>query len=581
MNINAAWTLVPILLLAACVGLPPSNAVINPDLPGDRAVPLVNAPKIAMFQGHPVWAHYNAQDHLVFQTLGEKEQVISQDSPPGAALSYLKLHTDASGVYVFWRPKLRRAVDGVGRPGDKVIYMRASQDGKTFGPTLRLNQQGGAFGPTVAGNGRGDLYAVWEDERDGGRNYDIYLNASHDAGRSWAPTDTRLDPGPAGGNISLEPTLAVENDKVFVAWMEGGPPARLMARVSLDGARSWGKPVEVAPDKIGPSGLHLVKLPAERGGRLVIYWFNQQEFWGAYSEDDGSSWKKFNPLPGVTDVAELKVTQDPTGRVLLVAGLLPDQKKEDLIFAVSDDGVRFATPARLDSDAAHASTSTAPEIAADDKGRILVAWHDRRAFRDQVYFNYSLDGGKTWLAQDLSLAGPGVKYMQHPRLTSDGQGGFRAVAVGYDSDKYGQAKSYLYRIVPGEPWPVAAGKPADQERLRERVAKFWGDRTRVDWGGNYDLMDPFYRAGASRDYYVVNQFKTVYHGFEIKDVKLTGNSALATIKYSMEIPEVFLQSGQKVRVPKREEEITEEWIWIDEDWYRVFKDVAGQSFVPR
>ncbi len=581
MKISTAWTLAPTLLLAACVGLPASNAVIYPDLPGGPLAP-INAPKIATFQGRPVWAHYSAQNQIVFQTLGEKaEQVLSQDSPPGAALTHLDVHADASGVYVFWRPKLRRAVEGVGRAGDKVIYVRASQDGKTFGPTLRLNQQGGAFSPRLAGNGRGSVYAVWMDERNGGGNYDIYLNASHDAGRSWEKSDTRIDPGRPGGNPSVDPTLAVENDKVFVAWTEGGQPAQLMARVSPDGARTWGKPVEVARDELGPTGLHLVKLPAERGGRLVLYWFNQQEFQGAYSADDGRSWKKFNPLPGVSDLAELKVTQDSSGRVLLVAGLLPDTKKEDLFFAASEDGVSFARPARLDTGAAHASTSTAPEIAADDKGRILVAWHDRRGFRDEVYFNYSQDGGKTWLTQDLQFTGPGVKHMQHPRLTPDGQGGFRAVAVGYDSDKREQGKSYLFSIVPGKPWPAAAGKPADQERLRERVAKFWSDRTRADWGGNYDLMDPFYRSLTGRDYYVTNQFKTIYHGFEIKDIKLSDNSAQVTIKYTLEIPEMFLQSGQKVRVPKREEEIQEEWIWVDNDWYRVFKDVAGGSFVPR
>lgn len=582
MKLSTAWILLPTLLLAACAGLPPSNAVINPDLPGDGPVPLINVPKIALFQGRPVWAHYNARNQIVFQALGDKaETIIGHDSPPGSALSYLQLHTDSRGVYVFWRPKLRRAVDGVGRPGDKVIYMSASHDGKTFGPAVRLNQQGGAFEPIVAGNGRGDVYAVWVDERNGGGNYDIYFNASHDAGRTWAAADTRLDPGRPGDNPSYDPRLAVENDKVFVAWTEAGQTKRLMVRLSTDRARTWKPPVEIARSDLGPTGLQLVKLPAERGGRLVLYWFNQQEFWGAYSEDDGGSWKTFNPLPGVTDVAELKVTQDPSGRVLLVAGLLPEQKKEDLVFAASDDGVNFTPPARLDIDDAHAGTSTAPEIATDGKGRILVAWHDRRAFRDQVFFNYSQDGGKTWLARDLALAGPEVKHMEFPRFVADGEGGFRLVAVGYDTDKRGQPKSHLYRIVPGEPWPVPHAKPADPERLRERVAKFWGDRGRSDWGGNYDLMDPFFRIITTREYYIANQFKTIYHGFELKDIKLVSNSALVTIKYSLEIPEVYLQSGQRVSVPKRDEEITEEWIWMDNDWYRVFKDVMGQSFVPR
>ncbi len=579
------------LTLVACVSLPGGLSgdvvTLSEELSEGPLTP-INSPAIARFQGKPVTVYFNARGQVVFHPLGDKPQVISQESPPGAALSSLALRTDDKGVYVSWRAKLKRPVEGVGGPGDKIIYARASQDGRTFGPTRRLNQKGGAFMPFMAGDGQGAVYTAWVDERDG-TNYQIYFNASHDAGLAWQTQDVRLSSGKPGETTSIDPVFAAEANSVWLAWTESARKdnrTALKIRSSSDRGRTWSDPRNISPQEDSTTtGLHLVKLPTERGNRLVLYWFNQNDLSGAYSDDGGRSWKKFSPLPDV-DVqgpTELKVTQDPSGRVILVVGFQPDTKKEDLFVAVSEDGVRFGKPVRLDSGPPHMSTSTNPEIVADGGGRILVGWQDLRSFRTGIYLNYSTDGGKTWLGRDVRLSSPGTQHQANLRGLPDGQGGFHLLWVGYADEKRKQAKAYNAHFERGN-LPRGADDPApDEERLRERVARFWTDRTRADWGGNYDLMDPFFRATTTREYYIVNQFKTIYHDFRIKGVKSTGdgNSAAVTVRYAFEIPEMYLSSGKKVSVPKREEEITEEWIWIDRDWYRAFKDTAGNTVVPR
>ncbi|MEF9438428.1 MAG: hypothetical protein L0922_06720 [Candidatus Mariimomonas ferrooxydans] len=85
------------------------------------------------------------------------------------------------------------------------------------------------------------------------------------------------------------------------------------------------------------------------------------------------------------------------------------------------------------------------------------------------------------------------------------------------------------------------------------------------------MFEPFMKLKYTKKKFVDNQLKTIFHDYEIKEVRITENRAEVTVKYTFEIPEFSSPSGAKIRMPKREVEVAAEWIWIDEDWYRVFK----------
>lgn len=78
--------------------------------------------------------------------------------------------------------------------------------------------------------------------------------------------------------------------------------------------------------------------------------------------------------------------------------------REDVFFNVSTDGGATWLPAdiRLDTDAPGAADSQNPNICCSGQ-RVYVVWDEKRNGQQDVYLNYSEDGGLTWQADDIRL----------------------------------------------------------------------------------------------------------------------------------------------------------------------------------
>lgn len=79
---------------------------------------------------------------------------------------------------------------------------------------------------------------------------------------------------------------------------------------------------------------------------------------------------------------------------------LTDGNKRLYLRVSADRGESFGPLVTLNSSGGVLPTY---EVAADGAGRIAVAYHDERKPLYQIYLNRSLDGGKTWLDQDVRL----------------------------------------------------------------------------------------------------------------------------------------------------------------------------------
>jgi len=558
----------------------------------DGPVTLPNVPQVAVVGGEALSLRLNPRGDVVLRR-GETEQVVAPSRTSGGRISLPVLYVDGAGVHAFWRVKLGARIPEVGGPGDKLIYVRSSNDGgKTFGPASRLNQQGGAFQPRVAGNGQGAVYAVWVDERHG--PYHIFLNRSPDGGKRWKEGDVQLDIRPPSEGRAIDPALAAEGEQVWVAWMEpiikgevrrGGnrPGAEqtetdgfgIFLRRSSDRGESWVDPVLVSKVALQPVTPTLLRVK----GKLLLYWFNGKHVLGAISADDGRTWTPIDPLPGSQEASGLAAAADPaSGRVVVAYTVGPEGKKHALFATSSSDGVQFEAPVHLPRKTPHLTTSILPEIVLDWSGTVMVLWQDLRYLRSTVCARVSKDGGRSWLPQDFCLEEqPGKFNAYFPKGAGDGNGRFYGVWVRNMDDRTQKTQVVLGRVDPERP---PAGPPpgeASRTRLEQRVSEYWKSRIAAEWGKGYDFMDPVFQSRVRREAYIGTQGVVKYYDFNTTKMDLTERIAWVTVRYTMEIPELDVQ-GRLLKVPKGDEETVQEWVWMDGDWHLVFKDLMGQAF---
>ena len=123
----------------------------------------------------------------------------------------------------------------------------------------------------------------------------------------------------------------------------------------------------------------------------------------------------------------------------------PDGHKDIYLNYSSDGGVTWqASDTRLDTDAPGEADCDAPRICCDGQ-RVYVVWEDDRNDPDveneDIYLNYSSDGGVTWQTNDIRLDtdSPGAVDSGGARICCDGQ---RVYVVW--SDGSGDEKDILF-----------------------------------------------------------------------------------------------------------------------------------------
>jgi hypothetical protein len=132
--------------------------------------------------------------------------------------------------------------------------------------------------------------------------------------------------------------------------------------------------------------------------------------------------------------------------------------KQDIYFNYSIDGGSTwqATDTRLDTgDPPGANHSRYPQISSSGSN-VYVVWEDERNadLWSDIYFNYSIDGGSTWQATDTRLDTedpPGTNQSINPQISSTGSN----VYVVWDDRRNGEEDPYFnYSTDNGVTWQV-------------------------------------------------------------------------------------------------------------------------------
>ncbi len=525
---------------------------------------------------------YLTGERRITLKLGDNTTLIDEDMKGKGYARSLNLHCENDRLYAMWWVK--RPEEG----GNKYLYFRASHDGgKTFEPTRIINSGGGVLNYYFATDEKGTLVFVYDDERKG--QYEIYFNISYDYGRTWLDNDIRLDSIPESadkrGVYAIEPKAIINGESIVVTWKEkrkeGNASYFLKSRTSNDRGKTWSEEVIIREAKTIFFSDNLI---VHNNMLYIIGQENETGISGFRSMDNGMTWEGISAVPDTetTVNSQIKVISNNNNAIYAIWTSEAQRRKSQVWFSTySHSENKWSKPARLDRKRYDLTMAFSPELTLLKDGTIVAVWEDYRDIRPNIYMNTSTDNGKTWQESDSPLGIKGKYSYTFPALLMKDDTFF--VFFYRDRDDTHGKTDYLYRkfrINKGVSLSATevAGQLSDsekEERLRQRVTTFWRLRTMGRFVDTYDYHDPFYRIWQSKDVFTSTQGNITYHHFEITEIDIKDNIANVKIKYNFEVKGMEVM-GMKIVQKPTDDVLSEEWVWIYDDWYKVWGNVFGQ-----
>ncbi|MFT7519838.1 MAG: hypothetical protein ACI9MC_001982 [Kiritimatiellia bacterium] len=327
-------------------------------------------------------------------------------------------------VYVVWEDTRDGELDN-----KNIYFNRSDSGGFQWGEEdLRLDaDEKGKFqsiGPRIAASGD-KVHIVWSDALKGA--YDIYAATSTDRGAGFQAA-VRVNSDAAGSAFSAFPQVAMDGQgRVFVAWEDARNQLNdIYFSLSTDSGASFGDDVRLdGGDDMGTSDSFAPRMAAS-GGHVYVVWHDERngsnrDILMNWSSDSGATWQ--------SDAAQVDSDGAGTSDSMFPAIAMVGNKAHvawqdsrmggyDIFYrSVTDGTMGEESASGLDAgERAGASNSINARIAVD-QDNVAVVWEDRRSdgynyenpsdpnpsgFND-LYYNYSGDGGETWLTDDLRI----------------------------------------------------------------------------------------------------------------------------------------------------------------------------------
>ncbi len=316
---------------------------------------------------------------------------------------------DDGTVHVVWTDD-REGLDGV-------WYNRTSDGGTTFLPgDLRLNDPLGEWAARspVIGCVGDRVYVAWEDLRDSSLdNPSIYFDTSTDGGETWLPEDRELDDEDDEKTASLAPRMVVAGSSVWVTWYDSRDGAYdIYVNASTDAGETWlGRPTRVDTDEAGEAWSGSPAIATDGAGLVVIAWEDlregQSDIRVNTSRDYGLSFGQEDvrldtDKPDGVDSFRPRVAADD-GRAYVTWHAFADGVRSDVTVAVSADGRTWpGTGLRGPSTEAFAADARYPTVAVSGQD-LWLAWQDDRAGGYDIFVRHSVDGGVSWAMEESRM----------------------------------------------------------------------------------------------------------------------------------------------------------------------------------
>jgi len=398
--------------------------------------------------------------------------------------------------------------DGRNSGCDLDIYFAKSADGgASFESNVRVNDStiswNDQYDPAIAVDGNGVIYVVFEDERNANCIQDIYFARSTDGGTSFE-ANVKVNDDPTRWRRQYDPSIAVHDGNIYVVWEDDRDHVGIydvyFAR-STDGGAHFGTNVKLNDNSAWYIQQWDPVIAVDKDGNIYVAFEDGRDRIGFYSiyftkSTDGGA--TFSPNIKVSDCTNSLADQyDPciaaheSGNVYIA---FEDERNRygdyDIYFTKSSDGgVTFGPNARVDDNANSYRSQYDPSIAVDGSGDVCVVFEDRRRTASDldIYFARSIDGGATFLP-NVKVDDSSISWNdQYDPSIAISQSGDVYVAFEDERNLNGFRDIYLARAAmparPGKPDPIS---PADNESVGSLTPRF-------EWsvfqdGGDYDTQ---------------------------------------------------------------------------------------------
>ncbi len=246
---------------------------------------------------------------------------------------YGQIAAEGDNVYVVWEESV------AGRNYD--IFVKTSRDaGSTFGPAANISRNDGfSEHPQVAVSGN-NVYAAWADDTSGKREILFAKSASAENAFGRAVTLS------GAGDSSYNAEIAAFGDSVYVVWQERTETIDVVVfRASSDGGNTFGEPVVIA-ESADPEAYPKV---AAYEDAVHVVWASpgQPALHYVRSDDGGATFSTVRQLNGGQAVGEAQVAAYGDNVYVVWGGLASQQMSRPLYVASADGGATFAEPAEI------------------------------------------------------------------------------------------------------------------------------------------------------------------------------------------------------------------------------------------
>jgi hypothetical protein len=279
----------------------------------------------------------------------------------------------------------------------------------SFSTNVKVNSGASAnrVGPDITVDSSGNAYCVWGDWRNS--NWDIYFSKSLDGGVSWETPDVMVSSG--SGNQTYPSITVGSSGNIYVVWEDdrNGDKDIYFAK-SLDGGLSWSNPnIRVNFDTFGRGDPNMSQVSAQIAVDSVediyVIWqdnrWTDEDIFFAKSSDGGATWGVENTRVN-TDSAPSPDQKNPTmildsTGTIYVAWSQGSGSTNDIYFSKSTDGgTIWSNPfIRVNTEPATADRAN-PTIGVDSNANVFIAWQDNKNGNYDIYFASSFNGGSTW-----------------------------------------------------------------------------------------------------------------------------------------------------------------------------------------